>query len=85
MAARVLPLETKLLNATHGGEVNAMMFALKNAAPADWRDVKTTQHLHAVATLTDAQLYAIAAGDAAADAGTIDGEYERVSPHADVR
>jgi hypothetical protein len=76
-------LELKLLHSRRGGEVAAAVFALKNAAPEDWRDMKTVEHnhLHAVAQLTDAQLHAIAAG-AAADVGdgvTIDGEAQHLN------
>jgi len=64
-AARELWLERKLLRSRKGAETRAAIFALKNAAPDEWRDIKTTEHKqHPVATktLTDAELHAIAAG-----------------------
>jgi hypothetical protein len=79
-AARTLWLERKLLRSRKGAETTAAIFALRNAQPDEWRDVKHTEttHLHAIAQLTDAQLHAIAAGSAAA-AGTdvIEGEFVR--------
>jgi hypothetical protein len=84
--ARVAALETKLLTARQGGEVAASIFALKNADPTEWREVRTTQHIHAVAeTMTDAQLYAIASGLHASEGDTIEGEFTRVSPQANER
>lgn len=54
----------------------ASIFALKNIAPATWRDVRNVQHEHE--QLTDAQLYAIAAQKAGGDGQTIDVEAVRV-------
>jgi hypothetical protein len=77
-AARVAALETKLLTARRGGEVAAAMFGLKNAEPDEWRDLKHTQTDVNVKleTLTDAQLYAIAAQSSAAS-DVIEGEFTR--------
>lgn len=79
--ARVAALETKLLRSRKGAETSASIFALKNADPVEWRDVKHTEHKHSVAveTLTDAQLFAIASGVSPGDAGVIDATYTRES------
>jgi hypothetical protein len=79
-AARVQWLETKLLRSRKGAETSAAVFALKNADPTEWRDVKHTEHSHklAVETLTDAQLFAIASGKHPGDASVIDADFERV-------
>lgn len=79
--ARVAALEAKLLRSRKGAETSAAMFALKNADPTEWRDLKHTQHDHnlRVETLTDAQLYAIAGGNGAGEADVIDAEFERVA------
>ena len=79
--ARVAALETKLLRSRKGAETSAAMFALKNADPTEWRDLKTTQHNHSldVATLTDAQLFAIASGKSLGNGDVIDVEFERVA------
>jgi hypothetical protein len=45
-------LELKLLRARKGAETQAAIFALKNAAPDDWCDVKTTEHRVSVAVET---------------------------------
>jgi predicted transcriptional regulator len=81
-AAQQLAWELKLYRARKGAEVTASIFALKNIAPDQWRDLKQTQHTHTIRAemLTDAQLNAIAAGQTPADAGVIEGEYERVDP-----
>lgn len=73
---RQLWLERKLLRSRKGAETSAAMFALKNAAPEDWRDVRSVDHNHMLKaeTLTDAQLYAIAAGKAHGDGTIIDVE-----------
>lgn len=80
-SARVTALETKLLGSRKGAETMAAIFALKNAQPEEWRDVKHTehQHLHAIQTLTDAQLMQIAAGkaDGLGDDGVIEGDFTR--------
>jgi hypothetical protein len=56
-------LETKLLRSRLGAETSAAIFALRNADPTEWRDIKHTEHAHmdCADQLTDAQLYAIAA------------------------
>jgi hypothetical protein len=79
--ARVLALEQKLLRSRKGAETTAAIFALKNAAPTEWRDLKHTEHSHSLSVelLTDAQLNAIAAGVSPADAGVIEGQFERTS------
>ena len=76
-AARTLHLERKLLAARYGAQCSAAIFALKNAQPDEWRDLKHTEttHLHAIAQLSDAQLNAIAAGQAMP---MIEGTSERV-------
>jgi hypothetical protein len=54
--------ELKLVHSRKGAETAASIFALKNIAPDQWRDVKHQEHQHTlkVETLSDAQLYAIA-------------------------
>ena len=77
--ARVTALEAKLLRSRKGAETTAAMFALKNAEPDEWRDVKHTAHDHNVRieTLSDAELYAIAGQKRP----VIDGEYSHVDTH----
>jgi len=41
---RQLFLERRLLTATDGPVVTSSIFALKNAAPADWRDKQEVEH-----------------------------------------
>ena len=79
-SARVDSLETKLLASRKGAETTAAIFALKNASPHEWKDVKYQQHNHSVTVeeLTTAQLNAIAAGVSPADAGVIEGDYELI-------
>jgi transposase-like protein len=79
-SARITALEAKLLRSRKGAETTASIFALKNACPDEWRDVKHTEHTHALSprTLTDQQLEAIAAGLSPADAGIIDGSATRL-------
>jgi hypothetical protein len=79
-AARVLWLERKLLRSRKGAETTAAIFALRNAAPDEWRDIKVTEHKHSLSpsSLTDAQLHAIAAGVSPADAGVIESDFERL-------
>jgi len=87
-AARVQALEAKLMSARRGGEVAAAIFALKNAAPDDWREVRNVNHVHRVAdTLTDAELYAIASGKASGEGASLDldpSEYQNISEKANV-
>jgi uncharacterized protein YdbL (DUF1318 family) len=61
--ARVSALEAKLLRSRKGAETSAAIFALRNADPTEWRDIKHTEHAQTqhVNQLTDEQLYAIAA------------------------
>jgi hypothetical protein len=82
-AARVLWLERKLLRSRKGAETRAAIFALKNAAPDEWRDFKTTEHKQqpvGFERLTDAQLKAIASGVDPADGvtGTLECNFERL-------
>jgi hypothetical protein len=82
-AARTLWLEQKLLRSRKGAETTAAMFALRNAQPDEWKDVRSVQHQHSheIKQLSDAELNRIAAGyhgDAGAD--VIDGSCERVDP-----
>jgi len=79
-AARVLWLERKLLRSRKGAETTAAIFALKNADPTEWRDLKHTEHRHVVSAdmLTDEQLNAIASGASPADVGVIEGDFERL-------
>lgn len=78
-AARTMAWEGKLLTATRGAQAAAAIFALKNVAPEDWQEVRNIKHdhTHKLETLTDAQLYAIAAQKAGANDTVIDGEFER--------
>lgn len=80
---RVYSLETKLLRSRKGAETTAAIFALRNADPNEWRDVRHQEHLHTLKaeTLTDAQLYAIAAQRRVPDDTAIDGEFHRVDTH----
>jgi len=77
--ARLLYLERKLMRSRHGAETVASIFALKNADPLEWRDVRSVDHQHTMKAeqLTDAQLHAIAAGKAGANGTVIDAEYTR--------
>jgi hypothetical protein len=81
-SSRVAALEVKLLRSRKGAETSAAIFALKNADPVEWRDLKYTHHDHTlnVDRLTDQQLNAIAAGVSPGDAGVgveIEGEFTR--------
>ncbi|WP_445215479.1 hypothetical protein ACKWRH_23660 [Bradyrhizobium sp. Pa8] len=78
---QLLAWEQKLIRSKKGAETMASIFALKNIAPATWRDVRNVQHDHNVKVeqLTDAQLYAIAAQKAGGDGQTIDVEAVRVA------
>ena len=80
-SARVAWLERKLLRSRKGAVTSAAIFALKNAAPDEWRDVKQTEHYHTLKydDLTDDQLRAIAAGADPVEvtgAQVIEGEYQ---------
>jgi hypothetical protein len=64
--ARVTALEVKLLRARYGAQASTSIFALRNADPSEWRDIRNVQHdhSHTIANLTDEQLLAIASGRA---------------------
>lgn len=77
---RQLWWERKIAHARKGAETSASVFALKNMAPEDWRDVRSVDHQHSIAKadqLTDAQLHAIASQKAGAHETVIEGEFER--------
>jgi hypothetical protein len=63
-SARVLWWEQKLMRSKKGAETSASIFALRNADPSEWRDIRNVQHdhSHTIASLTDEQLLAIASG-----------------------
>ena len=89
-AARVLWWERKLMRSRKGAETTASVFALRNADPTEWKDVRSVQHDHSlrIDTLSDAQLYAIASGQAVGDGTVIDGDYEDITAnptHANAR
>ena len=67
--ARVLWWEQKLMRSTKGAQTTASIFALRNADPTEWRDVRSVQHDHTVTlqTMTDEQLLAIAQGQGMID------------------
>jgi transposase-like protein len=44
-AKRAMKLEADLLDADSGPKVTSRIFALKNAAPDEWRDKHTTEHV----------------------------------------
>jgi hypothetical protein len=74
-------LERKLLRSRKGAETTAAIFALKNAAPDEWRDLKQTEHRQMVSVerLTTEQLHAIASGVDPADVGVIiEGDFDRL-------
>jgi transposase-like protein len=78
--ARVLWWELKLGRSRKGAETTASIFALKNAAPDEWRDIRHTEHEVRIGPrmLTDQQLEAIAAGHSPAEVGIIDGSSTRL-------
>jgi hypothetical protein len=61
---RVAALERKMLAARYGAQASTSIFALRNADPSEWRDVRQVQHDHNVTlqTMSDEQLLAIAQG-----------------------
>ena len=65
-AARVLWWEKKLCRSRHSSEVTASIFALRNAAPDEWRDIRSVEHNHNVNVhmMTDEQLLEIAGSGA---------------------
>jgi hypothetical protein len=83
-STRTLWLEQKLLRSRKGAETTAAIFALRNAQPDEWRDVRSVehQHVHEIKQLTDAELNRIAAGHVppVGDETVIDGTCERVDP-----
>jgi hypothetical protein len=80
-AARMLWWELKLGRSRKGAETTASIFALKNISPAEWRDIRHTEHEVRIGPrmLTDQQLEAIAAGHSPAEVGIIDGSSTRLS------
>ncbi len=52
-ATRVTALERKLLAARYGAQASTSIFALRNADPSEWRDVRQVQHDHAAVRTTD--------------------------------
>ena len=76
--ARVNTLEDKLLNVHTGGEAASAIFALKNAAPAEYREVRyeNIEHNVNINVLSDEQLAAIAMGRPAES--VISAKYERL-------
>ncbi|MEY9239157.1 hypothetical protein ABIF68_006777 [Bradyrhizobium japonicum] len=80
-AKQLLAWELKMIRAKKGAEAATSMFALRNIAPDQWRDVRNVEHQHnvRVEALTDAQLYAIAAQKAGGEGQTIDVEAVRVT------
>jgi hypothetical protein len=79
-SARVTWWERKLGRSRKGAETTAAIFALRNADPQEWRDVRHTTKAvtHKIETLSDAELYEIARGNDPGDGTVIDGEYSRV-------
>ena len=63
-STRVLALEEKLLSARYGAQAATSIFALKNADPHEWRDMRSVSHEHNITlqTMSDEQLLAIAQG-----------------------
>jgi hypothetical protein len=63
-STRLLKLEQKLLGARYGAQSSAAIFALKNADPHEWRDMRqvTHEHSHTLTAMSDEQLLAIAQG-----------------------
>lgn len=76
--------ELKLQRSRKGAETTASMFALKNCAPDEWRDLKHTEtlHLHAIRQLSDAELNRIAAGHVGAVGDNV---VEGTCEHVDVQ
>ena len=77
-AGRVDNLETRLLSANNGGQAATSIFALKNACPAEWREVRyeNIEHNVNINVLSDEQLAAIAMGRPAES--VISAKYERL-------
>jgi transposase len=77
-AARTGALERRLLSANNGGQAATSIFALKNACPAEWREVRyeNIEHNVNINVLSDEQLAAIAMGRPAES--VISAKYERL-------
>ena len=77
---RLVPWEEKLLKCEKGADVAATIFALKNADPEEWREVRyaTFDHNVKIETLSDEQLLAIASGRRDAAPTAIDVQYNRL-------
>ena len=71
-------LEGRLLSANNGGQAATSIFALKNACPAEWREVRyeNIEHNVNINVLSDEQLAAIAMGRPAES--VISAKYERL-------
>jgi len=63
-SARLKALEERMLSANNGGTAATSIFALKNADPDEWREVRYQNIEHSVNldNITDEQLAAIALG-----------------------
>ena len=79
-AARTQALEKKMLAADKMCQASVSIFALKNADPDEWREVRYANFEHNVslATLSDEQLLAIASGQRPSAVGAIDVQYNRL-------
>jgi hypothetical protein len=79
-AARVTWWELKLGRSRKGAETTAAIFALRNADPQEWRDVRHTTKAvtHNIRQLTTAELHEIARGNDPGDGSIIDGDFSRV-------
>jgi hypothetical protein len=79
-SARVKALENKMLGADKMCQATVSIFALKNADPDEWREVRYASFEHNVnlATLSDEQLLAIASGQKPSAVGAIDVQYNRL-------
>ena len=62
-AARTLHLEQDLLEAPDGPTVTSRIFALKNAAPDEWRDKQAHEHTSPDGSMTPQQIILRAADD----------------------
>jgi hypothetical protein len=55
-AARTLKLEQDLLSGTEGPRITSRIFALKNAAPNEWREKVETEHSGNVHTVVERRI-----------------------------
>ena len=80
---RTKKLEADLLAAEAGPVVTSRIFALKNAAPDEWRDKVEHEHTHRYAEMTDEELAAeLAALEGESDgAGNADAAAGRTTRH----